>query len=305
MNITPRLTIELVPQSSWYDNVRTNVSAEIWDMLRKKVYKAAEYKCEICGGKGEKHPVECHEIWSYDETARLQKLEGLIALCPDCHKVKHFGYTTAVRKEGQQAFYHLCKVNNWDIGYAQRYVKQCFADWERRSKLPWDVDITVLELYGVPAEMICKKNPQSNLNVRKNFYKANDTSIQKKSPMKWILLISLITALILSIFVLQALLNSSIDSGEVDNSLKKGKITLQEATLIYKAVESIPFLLKSIFSGELIVAYAIATLFTWIVLMFLFSLLWKTYSELFKKNPTTVPLSDYQTAVHSHENIED
>ena len=64
-----KLTIELVPQSSWGNNLRSeaNLSKGQWDKLRKESYRKANYKCEICGEKGPKWPVECHEIWHYDD----------------------------------------------------------------------------------------------------------------------------------------------------------------------------------------------------------------------------------------------
>ena len=32
-----------------------------------------------------------HEIWHYDDENFVQTLIGLIALCPSCHKSKHYG----------------------------------------------------------------------------------------------------------------------------------------------------------------------------------------------------------------------
>jgi hypothetical protein len=64
-----KLSIELVPQTCWFSNVRDHVDQKTWDILRKDTYKKANYKCEICGGVGSKHPVECHEIWDYYEKA--------------------------------------------------------------------------------------------------------------------------------------------------------------------------------------------------------------------------------------------
>src|SRR5574337_1863360 len=87
-----KLTIELVPQTSWMNNVRAVLTTKRWDILRGIVADQAWNVCEICGGVGPKHPVECHEIWEYDEKNRTQKLAGMIALCPDCHMVKHFGF---------------------------------------------------------------------------------------------------------------------------------------------------------------------------------------------------------------------
>ena len=70
-----KLTIELVPQTSWYTNVRSNVSKEQWDVIRKKCYAQANNVCEICGDTGKnqgyKHNVECHEIWEYNELTRV------------------------------------------------------------------------------------------------------------------------------------------------------------------------------------------------------------------------------------------
>ena len=91
------LTIELVPSTCWFSNVRDHVSKSIWDKLRKATYRQSNYRCEICGDRGSKHPVECHEIWHYDDDKYIQTLTGLTALCPDCHRVKHIGLAQATR----------------------------------------------------------------------------------------------------------------------------------------------------------------------------------------------------------------
>jgi 5-methylcytosine-specific restriction endonuclease McrA len=46
------LTIELVPKTAWYTNVRSNVSKKEWDRIRKKSYQNAGHVCEICGDTG-------------------------------------------------------------------------------------------------------------------------------------------------------------------------------------------------------------------------------------------------------------
>ncbi|MEG5910519.1 hypothetical protein [Enterobacter mori] len=63
----PRLTIELVPRTCWFDNVRSAVSSTDWKRLRQQTSRTAGWKCQICGGKGPRWPVECHEIWHYDD----------------------------------------------------------------------------------------------------------------------------------------------------------------------------------------------------------------------------------------------
>ncbi len=86
-----RLTIELVPKTSWCHNVRALTDELGWDRIRRQVYRQAGYRCEICGGRGPEHPVECHEVWRYDDRTRVQLLVRMIALCPACHQVKHLG----------------------------------------------------------------------------------------------------------------------------------------------------------------------------------------------------------------------
>lgn len=140
----PCLSIELVPSSSWFDNVRTRVPKTEWDFLRKKVYAEADNQCEICRGRGRDHAVECHERWHYDDEKKIQRLDGLIALCPPCHKVKHIGLAE-VRGCYDEAIAQLCRVNKWDSIEATEYVQAVFELWNLRSRQEWEVDISVLD----------------------------------------------------------------------------------------------------------------------------------------------------------------
>lgn len=130
-----RLTLELVPRPLWYkSNIRTVLPKEDWDLLRRSVYRRANYLCEICGGRGPNHPIECHEVWRYDEAARTQTLERMIGLCPACHGVKHMGRSQVVGR-GDEAMAHLAAVNGWPPDLAQRYVGMAVYVWGRRSGL--------------------------------------------------------------------------------------------------------------------------------------------------------------------------
>lgn len=144
----PKLTIELVPKTAWFTNVRSNVSKEAWDFLRRLTYKSAHYHCEICGGQGPNHPVEAHEVWEYDDDLHTQTLIRLIALCPDCHEVKHMGLAN-IRGRGVQAIAHLAKVNDWEYDFTQEYVNAQFDVWFDRSKKNWHLDISYLDQYRI------------------------------------------------------------------------------------------------------------------------------------------------------------
>lgn len=143
-----KLTIELVPQTCWYSNVRSNVTRSEWDKLRKGVYRAAGHQCEICSGVGKRHPVECHEVWSYNDEKKIQKLERMIALCPLCHKVKHAGLA-GIRGETGLVINQLKRVNSMSEREAVSYLQRAFEIWDERSRSQWKLDISHLEKFGI------------------------------------------------------------------------------------------------------------------------------------------------------------
>lgn len=122
----PRLTIELVPRTCWFDNVRSAVSSTDWKRLRQQTARTAGWKCQVCGGKGPRWPVECHEIWHYDDDHQYQTLKGLIALCPSCHEVKHMGFSE-LRGKKDEAVAHLALVNGWSLQGAFDYVDEALT----------------------------------------------------------------------------------------------------------------------------------------------------------------------------------
>ena len=149
------LSIEMIPQTSWFSNVRSAVSKAQWDVLRKQVYANAYHICQICGGVGPKHPVEAHEIWKYDDKNLVQKLEGMIALCPNCHMVKHIGLAQVQGKK-DLALKHLMKVNKISKKDAEQYIADSFMVWAMRSTKSWTLDLSGLKLYGLDPKNIKK-----------------------------------------------------------------------------------------------------------------------------------------------------
>jgi 5-methylcytosine-specific restriction endonuclease McrA len=137
----PKLTVELVPKTCWWSNLHTLANKATWDRIRRIVWRQAEYRCQICGGVGLRHPVECHEVWQYDETTRAQILVRMIALCPACHEVKHMGFA-GKRGRNKSARDHLAKVNGWTNDQVLAHVAEAFAIWRRRSKVSWKLDLS-------------------------------------------------------------------------------------------------------------------------------------------------------------------
>jgi predicted restriction endonuclease len=137
-----KLTIELVPRTSWYRNLRKLLSRSQWDTIRKKVYAEYDHKCGICGAEKR---LNCHEIWEYDDQMHVQKLVGLIALCDMCHHVKHMGHASILASEGkldlEEVIKHFIRVNKCSSARFEKHKQQVFDQWHERSEYEWAVDL--------------------------------------------------------------------------------------------------------------------------------------------------------------------
>lgn len=119
-----------------------------WEKLKRSHFKATNYRCEICGGYGPDHPVELHEVWQYEPFSLIQRLTGLVVLCPACHEVKHIGLAM-VKGTYARAIRHLAKVNGWSENDAQEYTQVALELWAARSQKEWTLDLSLLERFGI------------------------------------------------------------------------------------------------------------------------------------------------------------
>jgi len=169
-----RLSIELVPSSSWGQNLRDLLTQEQWDVLRRKTYKHYGYRCGICHVSNT--TLYCHEIWSYDDTNHVQTLTGLIALCKMCHQCKHMGYAGILASRGEldleQVRAHFLRVNSCSPEAFEMHREYAFQLHEERSRHEWTVDIGK---YARLAQM--KQEPLQEVSVEIDTpreYPAND-----------------------------------------------------------------------------------------------------------------------------------
>jgi len=137
-----KLTIKLVPASSWNQNLRSLLKPKMWESLRKEIYKKYNYKCSICNSDGRLH---AHEVWEYDDKNYIQKLVDIITLCSKCHAVKHIGLAGIQASEGKTNFENLVKhfmeVNNCDRETFEKHQREAFKKFEERSKYDWLIDL--------------------------------------------------------------------------------------------------------------------------------------------------------------------
>lgn len=144
----PLLTIELLPASTWGSNLRSALRPSDWNKLRRAAYAAADNKCEVCQGVGHQYRVAGHELWMFDDLACIQKLIRVIALCPECHDVKHFGRAQE-QGRGPDVIMRLVEVNDWSIANARRYGELHLRLWRLRTEKHWQIDLSWLAQFNI------------------------------------------------------------------------------------------------------------------------------------------------------------
>jgi hypothetical protein len=112
-----------------------------WDRVRRTIYADADHCCEICGV----HPdrLEAHEVWDYNDASLLQRLVRLMALCRQCHQVKHFARSRihCTEEQIEVLIRHFMSVNGCDAKTLQAHYESEMAKWRERSTHDqWTVD---------------------------------------------------------------------------------------------------------------------------------------------------------------------
>jgi hypothetical protein len=137
-----KLKIDLVPETCWYKNLRTQMRRSQWDKLRKTVYADQGNACCICGAAGK---LNCHETWHYDEELFVQKLTGFHAVCSMCHHVTHFGLAQILAAQGhldlEAVIEHFMRVNGVSREVFESHKTEAFRVWGERSKRQWQTNL--------------------------------------------------------------------------------------------------------------------------------------------------------------------
>ena len=115
------------------------LTEEGWNILRKMTYERDNHQCHICGIKNV--VLDCHELWEYDEH-HIQTLSDVVALCKNCHRVKHIGLAElkSTPEEFARLIQHFCTVNHCDV---ERFYDEKFEAmmlFHTRSSYEWIVN---------------------------------------------------------------------------------------------------------------------------------------------------------------------
>ena len=136
-----KLNFELVPDSCWYSNLRSELPKEVWDKIRKKAYARAGGKCMLCGAPTAR--LEAHEQWECDDNNGVQKLKNVVAVCKACHEVIHIGRTQLMGRE-KEASEHFMKVNGCTYAEYRKALGEANEKHRERSRREWQLDVSDL-----------------------------------------------------------------------------------------------------------------------------------------------------------------
>lgn len=140
-----KLTVDLIPIQSWKLSLANLMPKNEWKKIREACYQKANWRCEICNNVGIRHRVECHEIWEFMNNDYTQRLVGFIALCPDCHAVKHIGRAFSLGDASKnKAISHLMKINEWTELETKKHIEDAVELWIERSFIKWDIDTSLV-----------------------------------------------------------------------------------------------------------------------------------------------------------------
>lgn len=152
------LFVDLIPKTCWFTNVRYCIHPSDWNRVRKFVYERVNYICECCGINTKLYNIrlDAHERWLYDKSTHTQKLIRIIALCYDCHQTTHIGLA-GIRGKEYEARKHLQKVRNFTEEECKKHIDEAFQIFRERSKIEWNLDISLLENNNIKLSNKVKK----------------------------------------------------------------------------------------------------------------------------------------------------
>ncbi|MDS9628928.1 hypothetical protein [Pseudomonas aeruginosa] len=176
---------DLIPATSWGASLANMLTRASWDALRKPLIARHNNICELCGGRF--NTLDVHEVWSYNRpTAEqmksaeasggsffgTQRLDGLMAICSECHRCFHLG-REKVNGTLEKTLARLALLNNWSQVDIERYYNVVGDRWKENSEFLWELDLA----------NIC--HPDGGITIKKDWKQHSDDPRVFIAETKW------------------------------------------------------------------------------------------------------------------------
>jgi hypothetical protein len=146
------LVIDFVPKTCWCKKIRYALVPEDFKRLEGLVINRTNRQCEACGVKDPKQEtrMEVQARWEYDvsEGKHVQRLVRLMAMCPDCHEVTHFG-KACMDGRRDAAMVHLQKAANMSAENAQAHADAAYTRLRELNEHEWQLDLSLFTNNGL------------------------------------------------------------------------------------------------------------------------------------------------------------
>lgn len=130
--------VDTVPESSWFQNVRSQTTPQEWRQISTYVRQRAGGACEICGSD---LLLEAHERWSLDRATKTQKLARLVCVCKLCHLGTHWGLTGNLGLN-ETVEKHVLSITGWT---KQEFRAHLTSRKPVATDASWKLDISMIE----------------------------------------------------------------------------------------------------------------------------------------------------------------
>ena len=151
----PPLDVQLSPKSTWGTALVDLFVRQDWEIIKNQIFLQHNKRCQLCGSRKvsdiikyheKKYGTNIQELWSYhilDGRMPIQRLEGFLCLCADCHMMFHPDITN-FKGSGEHFSKRLAYYNGWDETQISENIDFVFKTHTERSKLSWDLDISLV-----------------------------------------------------------------------------------------------------------------------------------------------------------------
>jgi len=165
INNTRTVIGDLIPSTSWGSSLANLLTKKSWDGLRLPLIQKNHAVCELCGQSFGN--LDVHEIWSYafpqehewvqreeNSVFGTQKLDGLMAICHDCHRCFHLGKAKA---DGvlEPTLKRLAALNLWTQKTIDAYCDKLDERYALTNEIFWMLDLSWV------------KHPEGGITIRR------------------------------------------------------------------------------------------------------------------------------------------
>ena len=142
-----KLSISMVPQALWGENLRKHLTHGSWNKLRVSQFER-EPNCEFCGSSPTGAARHAHEEWDYATTPSTAYLVKLRTICQMCHFVEHPGFVSVMVAQGKfkparldDIKRHFCIVNSCKEADYRKHVEEARSKYEELARVTdWKID---------------------------------------------------------------------------------------------------------------------------------------------------------------------